>query len=123
MNRLFYDCPIEAGYMAVKFGVEFILRNGLRLVLASNLVNSSFMWKVSDVVKGKEYLERSFLIKADSLHIFQPQIGDVMGGEIAGNRRTVNAKNIVTYRKLIAEGKSRIIERGGVVFLAPKVGL
>lgn len=136
MPKYYYDCPIEAAYMAKKFGVRlYVLEN-----------NDLWDWMQTDC--GKVYVEDAsttltighhlFCINAystgkiyigpDSEHIFKPQVGDgVVNCDDDPARVVRDGKEVGPYEVPLSQAlkwvgrEAKIIFREGKPFIWPKV--
>jgi len=66
MNKLYYDNPIKAAYMAREFSVRFVDTNGIEVFLTPFI-------DIEDI--------RPKFIHPDSLDIFEPKEGDLLTGK------------------------------------------
>lgn len=133
MKKLYYDCPLEAAYMAKNFGVEIYT-----------------IWKRKDgdrkQTHDKEKLRdldcyaTPYYIEDDSLHIFEPQVGDLVEYRTNGSIAYVETNfTIVFKRKILMRddmsdydyegfgfneipltGDEKIIQRNNKAFIMPK---
>lgn len=73
MTRYYYECPIEAAYMAKEFGVKFVDRvgNGLKPVIKFNQLTWRF------VVGSDDYLRENLFVNKESETLFEPKLFDL----------------------------------------------
>ena len=88
MAKLYYDDPLAAAYMAREFGVEFEGDNYQSLTESCYMANS----------KPKEM---PFIVRPNSLHVFEPMEGDL-------------------FFNCSKEKKRKIIQRNNKPFFWPK---
>jgi len=121
-NRLYYDCPISAAYMAKNFNVDF-----------TNQTNSYRYWYADLVENINDEREEKLYIHPDSLSIFEPQEGDLVTtsgypakiiGKLLGKTDCFavefGSKNDPSYA--YKKDIDLIIERNGKPFIMPQQG-
>ena len=77
--KYYYDCPIEAAYMAKNFGVKLrleLIDAETGIIDLQQFPISS--WHTLTSLFGTTGLSPYFYITPDSLHIFEPQVGDIL---------------------------------------------
>ena len=126
MVKLYYDCPIEAAYMAKNFGVKFVLNkdnnpnNFNDYQNAVQRATNELLSKSHNLPIEKSYLY--FYIHPDSLYIFEPIEGDLIVllnngvGAIEFFGKNTNIKYI---KELMLRG-GKIIQRNNKPFITPK---
>lgn len=65
--KYFYTCPLEAAYMAKRFGMRFCDRTGLSVSVDPSV------WYMAE----RHYQAGSLCIHPDSLHLLEPTDGDL----------------------------------------------
>jgi hypothetical protein len=137
-RQYYYDCPIAAAYMAKYFGVEMVSPRKQRLYWDGGL----------DFRAEKDcgiYTGGYYHVHPDSLHIFEPQVGDY--AVVHGNMPAIIIKyenSLTRYADISSKedpvdeytvyvtateeeytfmiGQDKIIQRNNMPFLWPKEG-
>lgn len=117
--KLYYDCPIEAAYMAKNFGAKLRLElidaeTGI-IDLQQFPITS---WHTLTSLFGTTGLSPYFYIHPDSLHIFKPQEGDFCTWEKNKYIDTFTWCELADYAAINSEIK--IIQRDNKPFITPK---
>jgi hypothetical protein len=134
-ERLFYTDPLAAAWMAKHFGTAFQCRDresdffrDIEFTLFANDVHwSAVVWELSD---------RRFYIHPDSLHLLEPQPGDLFRFGERGpvyecipdhDDSIAKLGNIplppqweVSYAREKNRGRIKIIQRNGIAFMLPE---
>ncbi len=108
MKKLYYDCPIEAAYMAKNFGVRFN-------IIAKSDKDNFFMWEVRP-----EYNEGQILhVHPESLSIFEPQLKDMLRNKKTGGITLGVYQGLLDHNPKAIENDD-IIYRNNKPFIMPK---
>lgn len=125
MNRLYYDCPIEAAYMAKNFGVKFLHELRFEIEVYFSLHNNDISWLFNEETGDDySYTRDKFYIDPDSLPIFEPMEGDIITDDDI-NPFVISSKiSCDVDDKYVAPehivGQDKTIFRDGKPFITPK---
>lgn len=113
MKKLYYNCVIEAAYMAKNFGVKFQSLQG-------NL-NKCFDFDIDDCEKILNYCGDPHLsVHPDSLHIFEPKLGDFIETEMLNGGGGDMYHYHFPDTQLKADKSVKVILRNGKPFIYPQ---
>lgn len=129
MKKLYYDCPIEAAYMAKNFGVRLQRVNPTQLVeedLYKEYNHPAHMANLR-LFDCMEKAWQKIYVHPDSLSIFEPSIKDI--GIDEANELMEYSNFAGTFWFSIdqqqggsaAKGLVKIIKRGNKLFISPKI--
>lgn len=102
-KKYYYDCPIQALYMHVNFGVKF----PTELKFIADLSTDNFSENMTpDITK--------IYVKPESEHIFQPRKGDFVAYQIGEKIELVKINRVFDLKPV------KITYREGKNFFSPK---
>ena len=129
MNRPYIKSPIAAAWMAEKFGIEFTCPKGFQIGMVSRSTNGKeWAFVEHDFCDCVYYSGDKFYIHPDSLHVFEPQTGDLVQDKhnrevfsVSLENKRFNARGVFGR----CEENHHIIQRNGVPFFDyrnPEIG-
>ncbi len=101
--KYYYDCPLEAAWMAEKHGMQ--IHDDIGPINSHSLQEAGYF-----TGKGVK-----FYISPESTHILQPQPGDISYGGFNGVWRVTK-----DYEHISVSVTGKIIQRDGLAFHWPK---
>jgi hypothetical protein len=144
MKKLYYDCPIEAAYMAMNFGVKLYCMHTDEQMSEYDLTEAqrNFDWfhacfcegseeieMISDAIKYMENISDKIYIHPDSLSIFEAMEGDLYQikcsiGDYKDNPLVeyhIYNAGLFAGKVLLGFRDFKIIQRDNKPFLMPEV--
>jgi hypothetical protein len=82
-KRYYYDCPIEAAYMAKNFGMEFQDENDWDAEVIIHDKDAGFLYSrgTEEMASKEMYIGEKIYVHPDSLPILEPQPKDKVGND------------------------------------------
>lgn len=122
MTKLYYTDPFSASYMAKEFLVRMLGDDGEEILWAR--IDNTIEWLVCDKQSDDNYpgyVGERFYIHPDSLHIFEPQVGDVVAWKVNEGKPYEEEFINRAYKELIDyKIPTHIIQRDGKPFFMPE---
>ena len=115
-RKLYYNCPIEAAYMAKNFGARF--KDEEFLYYAHSLIGDYFDFNYFN----QNHPYKNY-IHPNSLSIFEPQVGDTLKGSPFGVVSVNGTRQMSAEAQLAineAVGNTIIIQRNNKPFIMPQ---
>lgn len=120
MTKYYYDCPIKAAYMAKYFGVK------LQILVANESECQLYSWFYNMALPSGA--GKNLYIHPNSLHILEPQVGDLIKEYGAPLYRYLDGKlsngDFTAYKNkydIKFDEVARIVERNNIPFIYPEI--
>jgi hypothetical protein len=119
MTKLYYDCPIEAAYMAKYHGVKFDAE--IPISFDEGYINYVQNNTYTTLSYYQEHVQDELYIAPESMEIFEPKVGDFIykgWDDCKGNPHWITPQTIED--DLSTQLPVKIVERNNKPFIMPK---
>lgn len=113
MKKLYYHCEFKAGYMDKYFGVKYQVRD------EDGELSDKTIWDYDCFRECSP--ENPFYIHPDSLHLLEPQVGDLIAYEYEGRIKCYSLIAHPDNGKTKLPERQKIIQRNGIAFMMPEI--